>query len=106
MDTRRHDKVNPATEPIWVEGAVPGDTVTIEDIMKPPGHVRTFRFQDAMGVLNPRFPDIHSTIVTIVDNQLMLDFCVTIPIRPMVGVIGVAPDGELVTTIHPGDPGG
>jgi amidase len=109
MEIRDPKRVNPATGPVWVEGAEPGDTisVTIEDIiLKSPGHVRTFRPQDAMGVLVNRFPDIHITMASVEDQRVTLDFGITIPARPMVGVIGVAPAGEAITTIHPGDHGG
>lgn len=109
MENRDPDKVNPVTGPVKVEGAEVGDTitVTIEDILlKPPGFIRTFALKDSMGALKEEFSDPQGSIATMEENHLVLDFGIKIPVSPMVGTIGVAPAGEPVSTLEPGDHGG
>lgn len=109
IKSRNPDRVNPVTGPVEVEGAELGDTitVTIEDIsLKSPGFIRTFDLNDSMGVLKNRFPDHQTSLVSVNKNNLLLDFGVKIPVKPMIGTIGVAPAGNPVRTLDPGTHGG
>ena len=83
-------RVNPATGPLFVEGAGPGDTLEVEIL-----GVKV----DGMGFVDRmRFP--------ISGGKAELPGGAILPIRPVIGVIGVAPDGEPVDTKTPGDHGG
>lgn len=90
-------RVNPATGPLYVEGAKPGDTlvVEIEDIKV---------FDRAVIVVAPGFgalPDkkIRPTVKILkVAGRKVVFNDLEIEARPMVGVVGVAPeDGDLPT---------
>ncbi len=106
LDEIDWDHINPATGPIFVEGALPGGAlkVTIEDI--------EFDEQTASctgegeGVCGDRFNAWSTHLCKIDGNELIWDESLRIPLRPMIGVIGVAPAGEAVNCGTPGSHGG
>ncbi|MCX8184659.1 MAG: acetamidase/formamidase family protein [Sulfolobales archaeon] len=97
LDSIDWNRVNPATGPLYVEGAKPGDTLIVE--------IEDIRISDrAVIVVAPGFgalPDrkIKPMVKMLkVEGRRVLFNDVEIEARPMVGVIGVAPeDGELPT---------
>lgn len=100
------DQVNPVTGPIWVEGAEPGDTliVAIDEITIPQawGYVLLVpRF----GLLGHRVAAPRTMIVPIADGAVQFAGT-SVPIRPCIGTIGVAPSGTAKATMMPGDHGG
>ena len=106
LDEINWDHINPATGPIFVEGAVPGGAlkVTIEAI--------EFDGQTASctgereGVCGDRFDAWSTHLCKIDGDELVWDEELRIPLRPMIGVIGVAPAGEPVNCGTPGSHGG
>lgn len=106
LDEIDWDHINPATGPIFVEGAVPGGAlkVTIEAI--------EFDGQTASctgegeGVCGDRFDAWSTHLCKIDGDELVWDEELRIPLRPMIGVIGVAPAGEPVNCGTPGSHGG
>lgn len=99
---------NPATGPLFVKGAEPGDVLKVEilDIkLKGKGYMRQSlvggAFCDRPGVKERvvREFDVSGAAVKFNDK---LEF----PIDTMIGVIGTAPAEEAVTTENPGDHGG
>lgn len=92
-------KTNPATGPIFIEGAAPGDLLRVDildiDVVSPgvtlllPGE----------GVLGGRVAEPHIRVIPV--NNGCIEFeGVSIPARPMIGVMGVAPsldEGEWPT---------
>ena len=100
------DTVNPATGPVYVEGAKPGDTlcVAIQDI-----RVRDYAVmcvQEGSGALGDCIEGIETSIHPIRDNQLVLRNDLAVPIHPMIGVIGTAPEKGSVLNGTPGEHGG
>ena len=98
--------INPATGPIYVEGAKPGDTlkVTIEKIdIEDLGVVSC---GDDCGPLAKHIKGHHLEILEIKDG--LVDFLgkFQIPVRKMIGVIGVAPAEGSLRTSYPGRHGG
>ena len=97
---------NPATGPILVRGAGPGDSLCVE-IQKielaPQGFLAV---KAGMGLLGHLASDFATRMVRIEGDQVCFGDRVSFPIRPMVGVIGTAPDGEGVSTGLPGPHGG
>ncbi|WP_334100359.1 acetamidase/formamidase family protein [Thermotoga petrophila] len=94
-------KVNPATGPVFVNGVKPGDTlkVRIKRIELPRrGVIVTGK---GFGVLGDEVEGFHTKELEIEKWAVLFDG-VRIPIHPMVGVIGVAPqEGEYPTgTAH------
>jgi len=94
-----YDRINPATGPIYVEGAEPGDILKIKilDIaVAGKGVSGTVPNEGALGDQVTR-PTIR--IINIEDGYAVLEG-IKVPIEPMIGVIGVAPkeeDGKLPT---------
>lgn len=105
LDTLDWNQVNPATGPIYIEGAEPGDFLKVE--------INGIEI-DAYGVM-ASIPDagvfgkLHkkSTIkrFEIYDDYTEFNDMV-IPIQPMIGVIGVAPSGKAISNGEPGPHGG
>jgi len=100
------ERINPATGPVYVEGARPGDVlaVTVERIEVTGDGVMAV--SPAFGVLADRIAATAFTAVPIVDGRALLPGGVAWPVRPMVGVLGVTPAGEPVPTGTPGPHGG
>ncbi|MBI2504268.1 MAG: acetamidase/formamidase family protein [Candidatus Latescibacteria bacterium] len=97
---------NPATGPILVRGAEPGDAlcVEIQQIeLAPRGFLGV---KAGMGLLGELAGDFATRIVPIEGDQARFGERLRFPIRPMVGVIGTAPAGEGVSTGFPGPHGG
>lgn len=92
------DNVNPATGPVYVEGAEPGDAlkITIDRI-----DVADFGVASSGSQVR---------LVPVTDDGeeaygLFLD-CFQIPLNKMIGVIGVAPAGDAINNATPGKHGG
>lgn len=110
--------VNPCTGPVYVEGAEPGDTlsVRIEDIQIPRDY--------AVSCIIPEFGGLCGTVFTRVLNeplgQRILIQRITkrgivhdprlkippIPVEPFYGTIGTSPAVEAISTLSPGFHGG
>ena len=94
-------KVNPATGPVYVNGAKPGDTlvVRVKRIELPKnGIIVTGK---GFGVLGDEVEGFHTKELEIERWAVLFDH-IRIPVHPMIGVIGVAPaEGEYPTgTAH------
>ena len=100
------DSVNPATGPIYVEGAKPGDVlaVTIEHIEVADHGVMCTG--GGWGVLGDRIDKLSWRFLTVWDREAQWEGGPSFPIQPMIGVIGVAPAGEDVPCGSPGHHGG
>ncbi len=94
-----YDRLNPATGPIYIEGAEPGDLLKLKIIsidVKSKGVVAVVPNEGALGdqVTKPVI-----RVIEIEDGQAVFHG-IKMPIKPMIGVIGVAPadeDGEWPT---------
>ena len=97
--------VNPATGPVFVEGAEPGDAlvVTIEKLEVAERGVMAV--SDGFGVLRERLEGMAFQFVPIEDGVATVSGA-SVAVRPMIGVIGVAPAGEPVPCGSPGAHGG
>ena len=97
---------NPATGPVRVAGAKPGDTlaVTILDIKL--GAQGYSRFRAGGGVITAELRPPFAKIIPVRDGIVHFSERVSFPVRPMVGVIGTAPAGAPVYSFYPGSHGG
>lgn len=96
---------NPATGPVYVHGAKPGDTLQIHIDRLEVGPVGILDIGPTSGVLKGIFPQPVIKRIPVRDGHLYYDG-IPVPISPMIGVIGVAPEGEAVSTKAPGNHGG
>jgi amidase len=92
---RKH--ANPATGPIEVKGAQPGEAlaVTIHEI-------KTAEWGFISGGGNRE----RATVIELQDGVAVYPWGLRLPVAPIVGVMGVAPAGDPVPTTTPGDHGG
>ncbi len=105
------DRINPATGPVFVNGAEPGDAlkVVIEEIkLDEKGTVCCLTDE---GTLGARIDGSHTRVVSVSDGMVHYKAAngmeAEIPVKPMIGVIGVAPaDGQDINTGTPGAHGG
>lgn len=100
------DRINPATGPVYVERAAPGDTLVarVESIETASQGIMCTG--GGFGVLADRIPRLHWRFLRIDEGVASWDDDVAIRTEPMIGVIGVAPEGEPVPCGTPGHHGG
>ncbi|QYZ80318.1 formamidase [Methanofollis formosanus] len=97
-------RVNPATGPVAIEGAVRGDALRVKILDIAPGAFGTIVTVPDAGVLGALTKQATTRRCPV--NEGIVEFCgIRIPARPMVGVIGVAGDEE-VSCGNPGRHGG
>jgi amidase len=106
LDAVDWDRVNPATGPVFVEGAGPGDVLSVLIESVDIGDQGVMAVAPGFGVLGPEFPQTIHRIVPIAGGEARIAEGVAAPLRPMVGVMGVAPAGPPVATASPGAHGG
>lgn len=97
--------VNPATGPVFVEGAEPGDVLKVDivsiDLNKQGAAVAC----PGLGRLGDQTKEEETVIVKIEDDHLVYKG-IEIELNKMIGVIGTAPEGEAVNNGTPGPHGG
>lgn len=100
------EAINPATGPIYVEGAVAGGTLKVHiDNIELDAQTSSCAGKDE-GVCGDRFSDWATHFCKVEDGKVVWDERLSIPLAPMIGVIGVAPEGEPVNCGTPGKHGG
>lgn len=100
------EAINPATGPIYVEGAVAGGTLKVHiDNIELDAQTSSCTGRDE-GVCGDRFSDWATHFCKVEDGKVVWDERLNIPLAPMIGVIGVAPEGEPVNCGTPGKHGG
>ncbi len=104
LESLDFSRVNPATGPVYIEGATPGDALAV--------HISAIRTADR-GILMTApgagcLPDKVAgkvRLCPVVNGHF--SFCGrSLPLNPMIGVIGTAPAGEPVSCGTPGPHGG
>lgn len=100
------DAINPATGPVYVEGAEPGGAlkVRIENIELDAQTASCTG--EGEGPCGGRFSEWATKFCQVKGEELVWDDRLSIPLAPMIGVIGVAPAGEPVNCGTPGSHGG
>lgn len=100
------EAINPATGPIYVEGAVAGGTLKVHiDNIELDAQTSSCTGKDE-GVCGDRFSDWATHFCKVEDGKVVWDERLSIPLAPMIGVIGVAPEGEPINCGTPGKHGG
>ena len=96
---------NPASGPIYVEGARPGDTLRCDILAIDVGEYASMRISNRGGLMADRVTAPIVRCIPLKNGHADLAG-VKMPLEPMIGVIGVAPEGEDVDTESPGAHGG
>ena len=98
--------VNPATGPLFIRGAEPGDTLCVEIQaiqLASQGFIAIKAGTGNLGHLAERYV---TKLIRIEGSTAHFDDRISFPVRPMVGVIGTALAEEAVPTLYPGSHGG
>lgn len=100
------EKINPATGPIYVNGAKPGDVLKVTIDKLEIGSQGVMATGPDLGVMGHRLEELATKIIRIEDGYALFNNRVKVPLNPMIGVIGVAPEGNPVSCGTPGPHGG
>jgi amidase len=98
--------LNPATGPIEVVGAEPGDSLAVEILEIRLAEQGFIAIKANVGLLAERAGRFVTRVVPVRDGYVHYNERIRLPVRPMVGVIGTAPAGIGVSTGDPGAHGG
>ncbi len=101
------EAINPATGPLYVNGAVSGDVLKVEILKIDLADQGAICEGPGEGVTGKAIHDEATKIVPVRGRELVFNDRLNFPIRPMIGVIGTAPaDGKAVDTGTPDLHGG
>ena len=100
------ERINPAAGPIFIEGAMPGDTlkIHIENIVV--GDQGIMAAIPENGVLGNSVEEAKIRIMKVERGSVRFNDTISIPCNPMIGVIGVAPKEGAIPCGTPGSHGG
>jgi amidase len=83
--------INPATGPVSIIGAEPGDTLAVHIQEIKVAEQGTMTTVPGMGAVGDLFDHAETKIIKIKDGKALFNDKISIPIKPMIGVIGTAP---------------
>ncbi len=99
------NRVNPATGPVYIEGAQPGDALEIEILKIEIGPQSVMVTGPGLGVEGGNLSEPSVRVYPHESGHVTVAG-VRLPLRPMIGVIGTAPAQGAVSNGTPGDHGG
>lgn len=98
--------VNPATGPLAVKDAEPGDVLVVDIYDIEVGSTGIMVTVPEMGALGHIIEESESKIIKIENGFAQFNDDIYLPLNPMIGVIGIAPKGEPVPNGTPDNHGG
>ena len=99
-------RVNSATGPVAVRGAEPGDSLVVELLEVTPGPRGFATLIPEFGQLIDQVHAPLTTVFAVEGETIRMNERISFPLRPMVGVVGVATDGEEISNAYAGRHGG
>ncbi|HUV15571.1 MAG TPA: acetamidase/formamidase family protein [Pelolinea sp.] len=100
------DRVNPATGPVFIENVKPGDVLRVDLVkLNVTGH-STMVTMPGEGALGDKITQMETAVLKYKKDRVVFRDKISIPMAPMVGVIGVAPAEGKVPNGEPGAHGG
>ena len=99
------NKINPATGPIFVEGALPGDILKVKIEKIEIGHQGVMAVVPELGLMGHAIDKMEAKVMKVKEDKVIFNG-VEAPLNKMIGVIGVAPEGDGVNCGTPGTHGG
>lgn len=100
------NKINPATGPVFIEGAEPGDVVEVDIHTIDIGDTVTLMTGPELGVLGDELDTMTIKRVPIIEGKLQFTEDIQIPVNKMIGVIGTAPAQDAISCGVPDAHGG
>jgi amidase len=99
-------RVNSATGPIAVRGAEPGDSLVVQFLEVNPGPKGFATIIPEFGQLIEHVDAPSTHVFRVEGDTIHMSDRIAFPLRPMVGVIGVATGGEEISNAYAGQHGG
>ena len=106
VDKLDWNHVNPATGPVYIEGARPGDILRVDLLEVKVGQQASMVTIPGEGALGDVITQMETAILKVDENGILFKDKLRIPKKPMIGVIGVAPAEGSVPNGTPGPHGG
>jgi amidase len=106
VDKLDWNHVNPATGPVYIDGAKPGDVLRVDLLEIKIGKQASMVTIPGEGALGDVITEMETTILKLEGDQIIFKDRIRLPQRPMIGVIGVAPATGSVPNGTPGPHGG
>jgi amidase len=101
----RFPKTNPATGPVRVIGADPGDALVVEILRIDLDDLGYVMVKPDAGLVQGLVNATLTKMLPVIDGQVHFD-ALRLPIRPMIGVMATAPADEAIGTAYIGKHGG
>src|SRR4029450_7961812 len=98
--------MGPATGPIAIEGASPGDALKVEILAITPGPSAMHDIRAGRGFLGDDFTKRHPTVMPIRNGHLEFPGGLRVPVNPSVGLIATTPNAIQQTASDSGPYGG
>ena len=99
-------RINPATGPVYIEGACPGDTLKVEILSIALAPQAAMVEAPGEGITGLETDGETTKILPVADSRVLFSDSISLPVRAMIGVIGTAPAGEAIPTGTPAAHGG
>jgi amidase len=100
------ERVNGATGPVAVRGAEPGDSLIVEILEVKPVAAGVATIIPGFGQLIDQVRSPVTQMFQVDGDNVRMNERISFPLRPMVGVVGVATDGETIPNAFAGRHGG
>ena len=96
----------PATGPISINGAQPGDALKVEFVSITPKETATHMVMPGRGFLEEEFTEAYATLIDIDSGNAVLPSGVRIPLMPSMGLVATTPTYRQLTASDSGPYGG
>lgn len=100
------EHVNPATGPVYIEGVKPGDVLRVDLLEVKPLSQSVVCAVPNEGLIGSRIKNMETAVLRHAGDTAIFKDKIAIPLKPMVGVIGVSPASGKIANGTPGDHGG
>ncbi len=106
LDTLNWDRVNPATGPVFIENVEPDDVLRVDLLKVKVVDHATMVAVPGEGVLGDKITQMETAVLNYQGDHVIFRNKISIPMAPMVGVIGVAPAEGKIPNGEPAAHGG
>jgi amidase len=96
--------LNTLTGPVFIQGVAPGDTVSVEVLAIEPRDWAWNAAIPGFGLLDSLFPEPMLERLPIQDGEVIVSERVRLPLRPMIGCLGLAPAEGATSSLSPAMP--
>ena len=96
--------INAVTGPVFIEGVMPGDAVSVEVLAVEPRDWAWTAAVTGFGLLDGLLPEPMLERLSILDGEVIVSERLRVPLRPMIGCLGLAPAHGETSTLSPAMP--